>query len=72
MVYDCQNEVTMKPIFLEYPIIYRNFATTGYHAVTLTKRYGAKTPKWVLQMVNEHNIFAMSENVKCIIKREIK
>ena len=35
MVYDCQNEVTMKPIFLEYPIIYRNFAVTGYHAVTL-------------------------------------
>ncbi len=58
MVYDCQNEVTMKPIFLEYPIIYRNFATTGYHAVTLTKRYGAKTPKWVLMGRTAFGTFA--------------
>ncbi len=26
MVYDCQNEVTMKPVFMKNPIIYRNFA----------------------------------------------
>ena len=38
MVYDCQNEVTMKPVFMKNPIIYRNFAVTGYPAVTATSR----------------------------------
>jgi hypothetical protein len=33
MVYNCQNEVTMKPNFINNPIIYRNFAVTGYHTV---------------------------------------
>lgn len=42
MVYDCKNEVTMKPNFMNNPIIYRNFAVTGYHVVTATSRYRAK------------------------------
>ena len=42
MVYDCQNEVTMKPKFTKKPIICSNFAVTGYHIVTATSRYRAK------------------------------
>ena len=41
MVYDCQNEVTMKPNFINNPIICSNFAVTGYHVVTATSRYRA-------------------------------
>ena len=42
MVYDCQNEVTMKPVFIDFTIIISNFAVTGYHVVTATSRYRAK------------------------------
>ena len=34
MVYDCQNEVTMKPNFTKNPIIYSNFAVSSHHTVT--------------------------------------
>lgn len=41
MVYNYQNEVTMKPNFINNPIICSNFAVTGYHVVTATSRYRA-------------------------------
>lgn len=39
MVYNYQNEVTMKPNFTKKPIICSNFAVTGYHIVTAISRY---------------------------------
>ena len=44
MFYDCQNEVTMKPNFINNPIIYSNFAVTVYHAVTLNHNIEQKHP----------------------------
>ena len=39
MVYDCQNEVTMKPNFTKNPVICSNFAVTSSHVVTAISRY---------------------------------
>ena len=49
MVYDRQNEVTMKPVFIKNPIIYRNFASTGYHVVTLNHHIEQKHPNGYCQ-----------------------
>ncbi len=52
MVYDCQNEVTMKPNFTKNPIICSNFAVTGYHAVTLNQDIEHKHPNGYCEPLN--------------------